>query len=464
MDKKTRLLIGVLLSLLIGISVYSFYQTHEYKEIVVHTGFKGEARKNPLYAARLFLKRMGIPAINKESVQGMGELPGTDTVILLNSNRLSLSENRINTILNWVKSGGHLIAHATIDWDYFGEEDDVTEKKQDKDKDKNKEKQTHDDVDDDTKKPAYEDDINQIMEKRNSRDPLQRALGIRTGKRVSYYNWDDLTDDEEKTNEEDESITDIFNATIRKAKEHHIKLGNAPKKLTLRSNWFYPLILEEDRHATSERIKIDNHNFIIRQHLGKGMVTLASNLDFMENRTLEQSDHAEILWYLVHGLHTSLDQPAEIWLINHDEMPSLWTLMWRYGWAFLASLIVLFLAWLLKHSQRFGPLIPKQADDRRSLNEHISSSGNFYWKHNKKKQLIDSARQAVMQRLAHIHPGWAQLKQDEQIQILVEQTDMKPDLIEKLLFTGSFEQNEEFTYLIRKLENIRKASFKQETL
>ncbi len=459
MDKKTTLLIAILFSLLIGFSVYSFYQTHEYKEVETHTGFKGEARNNPLYAARLFLKRMGIPTSSKESVQGMGGFPDTNTVIILNSNRSSLSGKRTEAILDWVKSGGHLIAQATSDWSYFGKDDDLAKDSED-DNDDNNKSEKHDE--------AYQDEINAIMEKRQSRDPLQRKLGIRTGKRVSFYApWDDITDkgkDEDTDENEGESLNDIFNANIRKAKQHKIKLKNAPDELTLRSDWFYPLILEKDRMATSEQIKIDHHTFIIRQHLGKGMVTIASDLAFINNRTLEQSDHAEILWQLVHGLHNSLNQPAEIWLINHDEMPSLWTLMWRYGWAFLASMILLFLAWLLSSSRRFGPMIPKQTENRRSLNEHISSSGNFYWKHDKKQLLVDSSRQALMQRLAQIHPGWAQLQQDEQLQILVEQTGMKPETLQKLLFDKTVEQSEEFTYLIRQLENIRKASFKQEKL
>jgi hypothetical protein len=452
MNKKTTLLIAILLSFLVGFAVYRFYQTHEYKEVEIRTGFHGEARKNPLYAARLFLKRMGIPTMSKESVQGMGGFPKTDTVIIINSNRSSLSEKRTASILDWVKSGGHLIARATSDWSYFGKEDNLAKKADDEDEDLDEKKD-------------YEDDINETMEKRPSRDPLQRMLGIRTGKRVSYYgDYDDVFDDDEDTDEDDESIADIFSTRLSKMKEHKIKLKNVSKELLIQRDWFYPLILEKGQASKSEQIKIDNHNFIIRQQVGKGMVTLVSDLGFINNYTLEQSDHAEILWQLVHGLHTHLNQPAEIWLINNDEMPSLWTLMWRYGWAFLVSLILLFLAWLLSSSRRFGPVIPKREEDRRSLNEHISSSGNFYWKHNKKQLLVDSSREALMQRLARIHPGWAHMQQDQQLQILVEQTGMKPALIHKLLFSDSFEQSEEFTYLIRQLENIRKASFKQETL
>ncbi|HHC74995.1 MAG TPA: hypothetical protein ENK78_07970, partial [Thiothrix sp.] len=55
----------------------------EKKEITETTGLKGEAFLNPLYAHRLFLKRMGIPATMIKSSIALDELPNTDTVIYL---------------------------------------------------------------------------------------------------------------------------------------------------------------------------------------------------------------------------------------------------------------------------------------------------------------------------------------------------------------------------------------------
>ena len=104
-------------------------------------------------------------------------------------------------------------------------------------------------------------------------------------------------------------------------------------------------------------------------------------------------------------------------------------------------------------------MIPKQQEDRRSLNEHISSSGNFYWKYNKKQKLIESSRKALLQRLARIHPGWEQRTEEEKINLLAEQTEMKAEAIQQLLYSDannpSFEQAETFTQLIKDLENIR---------
>ncbi|HIQ07144.1 MAG TPA: hypothetical protein EYH35_01660, partial [Thiotrichaceae bacterium] len=70
----------------------------EKKTKEVDIGFTGEARSNSLYAARLFLKKMGIPA-QKVNIYQLENLPSTKTVILINTYRSSLSEARIDQLL-----------------------------------------------------------------------------------------------------------------------------------------------------------------------------------------------------------------------------------------------------------------------------------------------------------------------------------------------------------------------------
>lgn len=85
---KVGIIIILLLGLLIGGSFYVFLENFEYKEQTIRTGFLGEARNNPLYASRLFLKRMGIPSFTQKSIQGVTGLPDTDTVLVINSRPL----------------------------------------------------------------------------------------------------------------------------------------------------------------------------------------------------------------------------------------------------------------------------------------------------------------------------------------------------------------------------------------
>jgi len=446
MDKKTGILISLLIGVIIAYAAYAFYESHEYKEVTERTGLLSEARRNPLYASRLFLKRMGIPAVTKNSVQGMGGFPDTDTVLVIVTSRSSFSENRTDELLDWVESGGHLIARSVEDWNYAKKHKSFEERF------------GKDDSDDDN------------SDKNESRDPLQRLLGISTDKSISFK-FDPDKDSNKSTYEENEdgddgdddsgfdesifgTIADFLTTSASDRAPHTISLDGVDKSLTIQTNGFKPLIVT---NAQSEQVKINNKTFMVRQKVGEGLVTLVTDLRFIKNYHLEKSDHAKIFWHLIHGQHLSLNQPSEVWLIHDDEMPSIWTLMWRNAWALILSLSLIFLTWILMVSRRFGPLIPKQAEDRRSLKEHISSSGNFYWKHKNKQKLIDSSRHALMLRLTQIHPGWAQRNKDEQLTLLAKHASMPVEEVNKLLYTENFEQADEFTQLVKQLEKLRKS-------
>ncbi len=145
-------------------------------------------------------------------------------------------------------------------------------------------------------------------------------------------------------------------------------------------------------------------------------------------------------------------------------MPPLWDLIWRNAWMFILSLLFLFIAWLLLATGRFGPATPKLTEDRRSLTEHISSSGSFYWKHNYKQQIIDSTRSAVHQRLILLHPNWNHLSEEQQVELVVKDLELgnsiklNPKDIHRALYAPSIEQADDFTNSIRILETIRSAN------
>jgi hypothetical protein len=107
--KLQSILIGLLVALVIATGTFWFLNTYEYQAVDEHVGFHGEAKSNELFAARLFLKRMGIPAERKDNLQ---TLPDTHTVLLIDTERYTLSRQTIDEILQWVERGGHLITRS----------------------------------------------------------------------------------------------------------------------------------------------------------------------------------------------------------------------------------------------------------------------------------------------------------------------------------------------------------------
>ena len=113
--KLQPILIVLLIALVLTTGTFWFLKTYEYKAVDEYVGLRGEANSNPLFAARLFLQRMGIPAERKDNLQ---TLPPLDTVLLLDMPDDSLSRQKMDNILAWVERGGHLITHpATIQQD-----------------------------------------------------------------------------------------------------------------------------------------------------------------------------------------------------------------------------------------------------------------------------------------------------------------------------------------------------------
>lgn len=106
-----RLLIGLFTILVVMAGTFWFLNTFELKETEEYVGFRGEAKTNSLFAAHLFLKRMGIPAERKNT---LATLPDTDTVLLVDTQRYTLSRQKIDEILSWVEQGGHLITRARV--------------------------------------------------------------------------------------------------------------------------------------------------------------------------------------------------------------------------------------------------------------------------------------------------------------------------------------------------------------
>jgi hypothetical protein len=201
---------------------------------------------------------------------------------------------------------------------------------------------------------------------------------------------------------------------------------------------------------------------------GSGMITLLSDLVFIENDKIGEYDHAQFLWQLVHLERTA----AQVWLLRTQvEMPemspekeveemspkdvssSLWALLWRNMWAVIISATMLLLFWLWLASRRFGSLLPAPPRARRRLLEHIEASGHFLWRQNQAAVLLHSARQALLKRLESVHPDWAHAQLSQRLAQLCE---LPADEIEFALHSTKANTEFAFTRIIQILTQIRK--------
>jgi len=388
---------AIAVSLIVLILILAIASQFEKTEITTYSGLKGEARTNPLYANRLFLKRMGIPAEKIKSTQALKELPSIDTVIYLDAGRTSMTPQMVDHLLDWVKRGGHLITIANVR-DHKDELSDYT-----------------------------------------NYDHLQDELKVYVGKHIY------LDDDEANTpakKEDDKTLTEA---------SWKIRLGE--RNFNIQPDFFHELESEWD----DEIINVDDHGFLINIALDDGLLSLSSHLDFLQQQSLDDHDHAAFFYALVQHHHES---PANVWLISNSSMPSLWTLLWNHLPLLMASLLLMFVASVYAMGLRFGPTIPKPSLSRRRLMEHVEASGYFLWKY-RQQSLIDSSRKTLNQYIAKQYGAWSSLSEPEQIEYIHEQTQFSQDEIRHLLFDKLITNDEtmsedNFTHWMQQLEHIKK--------
>ncbi len=95
------------------------------------------------------------------------------------------------------------------------------------------------------------------------------------------------------------------------------------------------------------------------------------------------------------------------------ESDGVWMVVWRggslssllisRGWPLFLGLGLALLAWLLRRSQRFGPLMPSPSPHRRALMEHIDAVGQFGFRSDHGHGLHAAVRANLIDRLASRH-------------------------------------------------------------
>ncbi len=211
-----------------------FLNNFELKQVDSYTGYRGEARSNSLFAARLFLKRMGIPAERRD---GLLTLPPPDSVIILNTERYTLSAAKTEALLAWVAAGGHLITRARSD----------------------------------TAPHTAGEARTDARFSTEDRDLLQERLNIRIGPHIMP---------------DDDALPVLFQP------------ANSAETLSVELNFFHSL---HTTRTDAAHYQLAHDTWFIDQPYGAGHVSLFAELDFFENYLINNADHGKMLWYLVHS-------------------------------------------------------------------------------------------------------------------------------------------------------------------
>lgn len=185
---------------------------------------------------------------------------------------------------------------------------------------------------------------------------------------------------------------------------------------------------------------------------GDGRFDVVNDTGFMHNDQVGDLDHAAFLWELV-----GIAGPRRGATLVYDARTTGWkTLVWRHGrWSLLlAGLALAALVW--RHVPRFGPPLTRHDPLPRSLMEHVTAAGRFFWRTRRQDVLLEEARQAVLRRAEVRRPRFAESNRTVQSQMLAAAAGLSDRDVEAALFETCPYRRETFTRWIQILEQLRR--------
>ena len=184
---------------------------------------------------------------------------------------------------------------------------------------------------------------------------------------------------------------------------------------------------------------------------GGGHVDVLGDFAFLGNDALDEGPHVALARRILAPNYGA----GTVHLIYAAQMPSFWSTLLRHSWMAWLPLMLVLLAWLWRRTQRFGPLQPSPADERRSLLEHIVASGEHAWRYGYGHLLHEAARNAFLARLRRRDPQAAALVGESQVASLAERFAMSPADVRDALAAPATRDPAAFRHRIATLVRMR---------
>lgn len=124
---------------------------------------------------------------------------------------------------------------------------------------------------------------------------------------------------------------------------------------------------------------------------GEGVITLMTDSTMWQSHRIGHFDHAYFLQLLAGS--------GDFVFLTRPRFDSLGLLARQYAAEFFISGLLALLGWLILRARRFGPLQPSPEIARRSLLEHISACGHYYWRDDQCQRLLRGQREELLRRL-----------------------------------------------------------------
>ncbi|BDU77264.1 DUF4350 domain-containing protein [Mesoterricola sediminis] len=194
----------------------------------------------------------------------------------------------------------------------------------------------------------------------------------------------------------------------------------------------------------------------IQINRGAGEVYAFTRLDWLANSALGERDHAEAFSLMALRAPEAGEAPHRVWIVAWEGRPGLAAWLWRNARPLLLAGLALAALVLWARAARFGPMAEAQPPGGRRFLEHLDAAGQWHWRREDGRPLLQACRAAFLRRLAQVHPGWAGLDPDALCQRLARHAGLDEAKVFQALRYDTAEDPDSFLEAIRTLETLRK--------
>lgn len=198
----------------------------------------------------------------------------------------------------------------------------------------------------------------------------------------------------------------------------------------------FPIAFDMNVRGYKKVVKHDKHFIAAVKYRGSGAVLFFNSLKAFNNDNLEKSENGDFFYSWLDEL--GVDRVKIVYSANSS---SLFKWLWENAFVTLVLLFLFTLAWILKVTRRFGPVLPPVNHGSRKIMEHIEAAGSYYWAGNMQVLLLKNMRKSILERIKITYPAW--LRKKTVNEELVKLTKLKLDEIEQAMEKVNVQINEE---------------------
>ncbi|WP_397451523.1 DUF4350 domain-containing protein [Pseudomonas sp. NA-150] len=399
MNRRHLPLIGLLLAIVLGVGYYLGTHLERYSE-VVDLGPSPEARSNPYLAAEHFLRQHSTPVQVTDVIQNLPDPRMDPQTLLLLASRQNMTPRQVERLLDWTRSGGHLLFVAEQLWD---------------------------------------------ADKGRSGDLLLDRVQIH--QRLSAELQDEGNPATAPKPRNGAPLTPLAPTDFPQLTKLYLENEDDPAYFSFDTRFH----LEDPKDLAQAWANSDLATHMMQLAYGDGLITVLTDSDLWKNRAIGRYDNAWLLWYLT--------QDSAVTLLLQTEHDDLFSLLLRYFPEALATLALLISLLLWHVGMRQGPLLAPAPRARRQLAEHLRASADFLLRRNGQQALLRALQQDILRRARQRHPGFEQLVVADQWQVLSRLTRQPTSAISQALRTRPKQRlsSSDFTRQVAHLQTLRNA-------